>query len=114
MSRKHEAALAITLIVLAFVLVACRYGAAENERMMIQDAPGQYPCLVDEMPYWANITQKAGLYEGCGMYTPMVGTARVGECVQVLSEHDGWAWVWHQNHMEAPVYVQSAYLAGVH
>lgn len=112
-NRKYEATLAITLIVLAFVLVACRFGAVENERMLIQPVPGQYPCVVDQQaPYWATVTRKAPLFEGCGMYTPMVGTARVGEGVQVLSEHDGWAWVWHHEHMEAPVYVQTAYLTG--
>lgn len=113
MSRKHEAFLAIALIALAFVLVACRYGAVENERMMIQPVPGQYPCVVDQTPYWANVDRNAPLFEGCGMYTPMVGMARVGESVQVLSEHDGWAWVWHYNHLEAPVYVQAEYLTGV-
>lgn len=114
MNRKHEAALAVALIVLAFVLVAGRYMIVTAEDVLVQPVPGQYPCVLDEMPYWANITQNAPLFEGCGMYTPMVGTARVGECVQVLSEHDGWSWVWHQNHLEAPVYVQSAYLAVVH
>lgn len=113
MSWKNEAALSVTLIVLAFVLVACRFCEVQNDRMMVQPVPGQYPCLVDEMPYWANVTQAAPLFKGCGMYTPMVGTARVGECVQVLSEADGWAWVWHHDHLEAPVYVQTAYIAGV-
>lgn len=113
-SNRLEAICALVLIVTAFVVVGGRFGAVQNERMLIQQVPGQYPCVVDQQtPYWATVTQKAPLFEGCGMYTPMVGTARVGEGVQVLSEHDGWAWVWHHNYMEAPVYVQTAYLAGV-
>lgn len=114
--RKHdriEAVCAVVLIALAFVLVFGRYGDVQNERMLLQDVPGSYPCLVDEMPYWATVTQNVPLYEGCGMYTPMAGMARVGEGVQVLSEHDGWAWVWHAEHLDAPVYVRTSCLNGV-
>lgn len=110
---RPEAVCAVVLIVMAFVLVFGRYGAVQNERALLQDVPGKYPCLVNELTRWATVTEAAPLFEGCGMYTPMVGMARVGEGVQILSEHDGWAWVWHAEHLDAPVYVRTSCLNGV-
>jgi hypothetical protein len=109
--RKHdriEAACAVVLIVMAFAVVFGRYleiSAPYQPRESLSRPAYEV--------YWATVEQDAPLFEGAGMYTPMVGKARVGEGVEVLSVRDGYACVWHYQHLEKPVYISAEYISGV-
>ena len=106
-SDRLEAVCALVLIVTAFAVVFGRYA---HVRVMYE--PRESLSRPAYEVHWATVEQAAPLYEGAGMYTRMVGSARVGDGVEVLSVRDGYACVWHYEHLDAPVYVSAEYLSG--
>lgn len=109
-SWKIQAITACSLLVLMFAAVGARYAWTRVEYSPQEETRA---AQTSWEPYWATVMQNAPIFEGRGMYTPMVGMARYGEGVQVLHVDDGYARVWHYKHQQ-PVYISAEYLDGVY
>lgn len=103
-----QAAAAIVLLITAFAVVGGRYAWA---RAVYAPQPETEQTV--QASRWATVTMDAPVFEGCGMYTRMLGSVQLGDGVEVLSTRNGYAKILHYRYLSQPVYISTEYLAGV-
>ena len=111
MSKRMQILTAAVLLAVMFGMVGARCASAKNGYEAMLSAMQEEQSA--KLPHWATVTQNAPVFEGCGMYTRMIGRICVGDAVEVLEVRNGYACVWHRNWLGTPVYVSAEYLSGV-